>query len=92
VDIDILGSLTEVPKRLGPVYVAPEELAHVNRAPRQPFLDRDDLTVLNIVVASLVGSACGLATGFGCFNRVAPKPQPPSPESWSGFSVPRLRS
>jgi hypothetical protein len=63
-DIDIFGSLTEVPKRLGPVYVAPEELAHVNRAPRQPFLDRDDLTVLNIVVASLVGSACGLATGF----------------------------
>jgi hypothetical protein len=63
-DIDILGSLTEIPKRLGPVYVAPEELAHVSRAPRQPFFDSDDLTVLNIVVASLVGAACGLATAF----------------------------
>jgi len=63
-DIDILGSLTEIPKRLGAAYVAPEELAHVNRAPRQPFFDRDDLTVLNIVVASLVGAGCGLATAF----------------------------
>ena len=63
-DIDILGSLTEIPKRLGPVYVASEELAHVKQAPRQPFLDRDDFTAVNVVVASVVGAVCGLITAF----------------------------
>ena len=36
-DIDVLDSLDEVPKRLGPVYVAPEELADVKQAPRRPL-------------------------------------------------------
>src|SRR3979490_648940 len=37
-DIDILANLNEGPKRLGPVYVAPEELADVKQAPRRPFI------------------------------------------------------
>jgi hypothetical protein len=63
-DIDVLGSLTEIPKRLGPVYIAPEELAHVKHAPRQPLLVREDVTVLNVVITSLAGAVCGLATAF----------------------------
>jgi hypothetical protein len=63
-DIDVLGSLTEIPKRLGPVYVAAEELPDIKRAPRRPLLVRDDITVANIVVASLVGAICGVAAAY----------------------------
>ena len=43
-DIDRLADLNEVRKRLGPVYVAHEELADVAQAPRRPVIMREDIT------------------------------------------------
>src|SRR5258705_10429914 len=63
-DIDVLGSLTEIPKRLGPVYVTAEELADIKYAPRRPLVARDDVTVTSVVVASLVGAVCGVAVAY----------------------------
>ena len=63
-DIDILDNLNEVPKRLGPVYVAPEELADVKQAPRRPFIGAEDVTALNVVVAGIVGAVGALATAY----------------------------
>jgi hypothetical protein len=60
-DIDRLPGLDEVPKRLGNVYVAPEELADVSRAPRRPFFSRDDVTLTVAVVAGTL--ACSGALG-----------------------------
>jgi hypothetical protein len=63
-DIDILDNLNEVPKRLGAVYVAPEELADVKHAPRRPFIGAEDVTALNVVVAGIVGAVGALATAY----------------------------
>jgi uncharacterized membrane protein YeaQ/YmgE (transglycosylase-associated protein family) len=63
-DIDVLGGLDEVPKRLGAVYVAPEELADVKQAPRRPLVSHDDLTAVNAVVAGTVGAVVGAATAY----------------------------
>jgi hypothetical protein len=63
-DIDVLGSLTEIRKRLGPVYVTAEELADIGYAPRRPLVARDDVTVTSVVVASLVGAVCGVAVAY----------------------------
>jgi hypothetical protein len=63
-DVDVLASLDEVQKRLGPVYVAPEELADVKQAPRRPFVGRDDVTAVNAVTAGTVGAVAGAATAY----------------------------
>jgi hypothetical protein len=63
-DIDVLASLDEVPKRLGPVYVASAELADVKQAPRQPFVGRDDVTAVNAVTAGTVGAVASAATAY----------------------------
>jgi hypothetical protein len=63
-DIDVLASLDEVPKRLGPVYVASAELADVKQAPRRPFVGRDDVTAVNAVTAGTVGAVAGAATAY----------------------------
>ena len=63
-DIDVVASLEELPKRLGPVYVAAEELADVKEAPRRPFIAREDVSVLNAVTAGTVGAVVGGATAY----------------------------
>ena len=63
-DIDVLTSLDEVPKRLGPVYVASAELADVKQAPRRPFVGRDDVTAVNAVTAGTVGAVASAATAY----------------------------
>jgi hypothetical protein len=63
-DIDVLDSLDEVPKRLGPVYVASEELADVKQAPRRPFLTGADVTVFNVVVAGTLGGLAALVAAY----------------------------
>src|SRR4051812_6894229 len=63
-DIDVLASLDEVLKRLGPVYVASVELADVKQAPRRPFVGRDDVTAVNAVTAGTVGAVAGAATAY----------------------------
>jgi hypothetical protein len=64
VDIDVLDSLDEVPKRLGTVYVAPEELADIKDAPRRPFIAGEDVTVFNVVVASTLGAIAAMGTAY----------------------------
>jgi hypothetical protein len=63
-DIDRLAELGEVRKRLGPVYIAHEELADVPQAPRRPILTRDDIAATFVVVVSVVAAAAALATAF----------------------------
>jgi len=63
-DIDRVASFDEVLNRVGAVYVAPEELADVGRAPRQPFIAREDISTTVIVAASVLGSAAALAAVF----------------------------
>jgi hypothetical protein len=50
-DIDTLVSLDELRRRLGNVYVAPEELPDVPHAPREPFIAREDITTTVIAIA-----------------------------------------
>jgi hypothetical protein len=64
-DIDVIGDIEELRKRLGDAYVASEELADVPQAPRRPFFARDDLTVTVIVVASTIGGAGAMAAALG---------------------------
>jgi hypothetical protein len=42
-DIDRLADLDQVRKRLGPVFVAHEELADIGKAPRQPVIVPEDM-------------------------------------------------
>jgi hypothetical protein len=63
-DVDVVASLDELPKRLGPVYVASEELADVKHAPRRPFITRDDISALNAVIAGTIGAAVGAAIAY----------------------------
>jgi hypothetical protein len=74
-DIDRIGSLQEMYKRLGAVEVAPEELPDVPDAPREPFIAREDLTTTVVAVvgtlaafaamiAALIVTASGGGTGF----------------------------
>jgi hypothetical protein len=63
-DVDRLASLDEVRKRLR-LYMAPEELADLSPAPRQPVFTQDDITIALVVTVSLVGAAAGMAAAFG---------------------------
>jgi hypothetical protein len=60
-DIDRLADIEEVRKRLGPVYVAHEELADVPQAPRRPIVMREDITTTFMVVVSLLASTAAMA-------------------------------
>src|ERR1700761_3774187 len=63
-DIDELGDFDEVQKRLGPVYVAHEELADLPQAPRRPVIVTEDIRLTLVVVVSVAGSAAGLGAAF----------------------------
>jgi hypothetical protein len=59
-DLDRLADLDEVIKRLGPVYVAGEELADVPQAPRQPVIMREDITLASAVAVAVAASLGGV--------------------------------
>jgi hypothetical protein len=59
-DVDRLADLVEVRKRLGPVYVAHEELADVAQAPRQPVIMREDITATLALVVSVFAALGGI--------------------------------
>jgi hypothetical protein len=63
-DIDRLADLDEVSRRLGPVYVAHEELADVAQAPRQPVIVRDDITAMMVLVVTVLASLAGVIAAF----------------------------
>jgi hypothetical protein len=63
-DIDRLGDLDELIKRVGPVYVAHEELADIAQAPRQPVITREDISSTLVVVVGIVASFAGVITAL----------------------------
>jgi hypothetical protein len=67
-DIDVRDRIDEVPKRLGPVDVAPGELADVKIAPRRRFFSGADVTVFNVVVAATLGALAAMGTAYLFLN------------------------
>ena len=67
-DIDVLADLDEVKKRVGPVYVAAEELADIGRVPRRPFIAPEDVAGATAVVMGVVAA---LAAGAAAYAIVA---------------------
>lgn len=63
-DMDRLAELDEVGKRLGPVYVAHEDLADVAQAPRQPVVTGEDITTTFAVGSGVIASFASLVTAF----------------------------
>ena len=59
-DVDVVASLEQIRERIGPFYVAPEELADVPRTPRRPLIDREDIGVFKVVVAGAIGAGATL--------------------------------
>lgn len=53
-DIDIMGALEAVRRRLGTLYIAPEEIADVPGTPRRAFVARDDLATATAGVAGIL--------------------------------------
>lgn len=63
-DIDRLADLDEVGRRLGPVYVAHEDLADIPQTPRQPVIMREDITVTTALAGGLLASLACVVTAL----------------------------
>lgn len=64
-DIDIMGDVETVWRRLGALYVPPEEIADVPGAPRRAYIARDDIATATAGVAGMlfyVGAATAAMT------------------------------
>lgn len=68
-DVDVLATLDEIYDKLGPAYVAPEELADVPKAPRRPFLGPEDVTLAMAIVAGILGFAGAIVAVFSVLAR-----------------------
>lgn len=64
-DIDIIGDLRVVRRRLGYTYVAPEELADLPIVPRRPYRTPEDVAVAVSVIAGTLAAAGGMAVALG---------------------------
>jgi hypothetical protein len=64
-DIDIMGDLRVVRRRLGDTYVAPEELADLAIVPRRPYRTPEDVAVAVSVIAGTLAAAGGMAVALG---------------------------
>jgi hypothetical protein len=53
-DIDIMGDVEAVRRRLGALYVPPEEIADVPGAPRRAYIARDDIATATAGVAGML--------------------------------------
>jgi len=53
-DIDIMGDIETVRRRLGTLYVPPEEIADVPGAPRRAYVTRDDITTATASIAGML--------------------------------------
>ncbi|MBB3545277.1 hypothetical protein [Rhizobium sp. BK399] len=53
-DIDIMGDIETVRRRLGTLYVPSEELADVPGAPRRAYVTRDDITTATASIAGML--------------------------------------
>jgi hypothetical protein len=67
-DVDVAAGLDQIRERIGPFYVAPEELADVPRTPRRPLIDREGIGVFKVVVASTIGAIAAWATVFSMMS------------------------
>ncbi len=53
-DIDIMGDIETVRRRLGTVYVPPEDIADVPSTPRRAYIARDDIATATAGVAGIL--------------------------------------
>ena len=53
-DIDIMGDIETIRRRLGALYVPPEEIADVPGAPRRAYIARDDIATATAGVAGML--------------------------------------
>ncbi|MGQ2904784.1 MAG: hypothetical protein ACT6RL_07775 [Neoaquamicrobium sediminum] len=53
-DVDIMGDVETVRRRLGALYVPPEEIADVPGAPRRAYIARDDIATSTAGVAGML--------------------------------------
>jgi hypothetical protein len=63
-DVDQLANLNEVRKRLGAIYVTPEELADITEVPRQVVIMREDIAATLALAAGVAAASAGIATAF----------------------------
>lgn len=73
-DIDIMGDIETVRRRLGLLYVPPEEIADVPGAPRRAYIARDDITTATAGVAGMLfylGAATAAMTVVGSGGSLA---------------------
>jgi hypothetical protein len=63
-DVDIVAPPDEVRKRIGPVYVVPEELADLRGVPRRPFIAPEDLTLTAGIIIGVVAAGGAMAAAF----------------------------
>ncbi|HEY2228705.1 MAG TPA: hypothetical protein VGI22_13385 [Xanthobacteraceae bacterium] len=67
-DIDIIADLDEVQRRIGPAYVAPEELADISRVPRRPVIEPEDIAGTVAMVAGVVAFSAAGAVIFAVMH------------------------
>jgi hypothetical protein len=67
-DIDIIADRDEVQRAIGPVHVAPEELADVSRVPRRPVTEPEDIAGTVAVVAGVVAFLAAGASVFAVMD------------------------
>lgn len=77
-DIDISGTLGELREKLGTTNVAAKELADVARAPRRPFVGREDITITTALVVAIcafggatIGALSVIAAGASAVRAAA---------------------
>lgn len=63
-DVDVLATLDEIYEKLGPAYVASEELADVPKAPRRPLIGPEDITLVTAIVAGVLAFAAAILAVF----------------------------
>jgi hypothetical protein len=59
-DMDRLGDISKLGRRLGPIYVAHEELADIPEAPRQPVMMQEDIVLTLALVVGVAAAFFGL--------------------------------
>jgi hypothetical protein len=75
-DADIIADLGEA-QRIGPAYVAPEELADINRVPRRPVIEPEDIagTVAFLAAGAVIFAVMhsGGSAGMLTYRRLVPE-------------------
>jgi hypothetical protein len=63
-DVDVMGGLDALQKKLGTAFITAEELADVPRAPRRSYFGRDDIVLVVSVVGAITSFLAAAAAGY----------------------------